>query len=238
MRDRRSPPASILEPASGARRRLIGALGASAFGAWLGGCAAPPVLPPRPVDRALAPRLGDTWTYQYSSAFRAVAPRLLEVSVVDVSQEVVRDRIVLAGEGGGDERTFTSALQMVERPLAGQVFYDFSPYLQAFGALPTEGAVAWPAPNWGPPFAASARVHGSEPIAVPAGSFDAVRVEIVAARTPGPNLQPRIDPVLTYAWVWYAPGPKRAVQWRVNTRAGIGNPLIEDLYQLASFRAA
>ena len=238
MRVRRSVPASVLGPASGARRRLIGALGASALGGWLGGCAAPPVLPPRPLDRALAPRVGDTWTYQYSSAFRAVAPRLLEVRVVDVSQETVRDRIALAGEAGGEEHAFTSVLQMVERPLAGQVFYDFSPYLQAFGALPAAGAVEWPPPNWGQPFAASARVHGGEPIAVPAGNFDAIQIEIVASRAPGPNLQRRIDPVLTYAWVWYAPGPKRAVQWRVNTRAGAGNPLIEDLYQLASFRAA
>ena len=238
MRVRRSVSASVLGPTSGARRRLIGALGASALGGWFGGCAEPPVLPPRPLDRSLAPRVGDTWTYQYSSAFRAVAPRLLEVRVVDVSQEAVRDRIALAGEAGGEEHAFTSVLQMVERPLAGQVFYDFSPYLQAFGALPAAGAVEWPPPNWGQPFAASARVHGGEPIAVPAGNFDAIQIEIVASRAPGPNLQRRIDPVLTYAWVWYAPGPKRAVQWRVNTRAGAGNPLIEDLYQLASFRAA
>ncbi|HKC45840.1 MAG TPA: hypothetical protein VKC64_18550 [Burkholderiales bacterium] len=237
MRYRRSVPASILGPASTARRRIIGAFGASALGGWLGGCAAPPLSPPRPLDRALAPRVGDTWTYQYSSAFPGVAPRLLEVRVVDVALETVRDRIGLAGEGGGDEHAFTSALEMVERPLTRQVFYDFSPYLQAFGALPVEGAVAWPPPNWGRPFVASARIHGSEPIAVPAGSFAATRMEIIASRAPSPGLQPRIDPVLTYATVWYSPGSTRAVQWRVYTRAGFGNPLTEDLYQLASFRS-
>lgn len=216
------------------RRRLIGALGASALGAWLGGCAGPPVAPPRPLDQNAAPRVGETWQYHYTSIFQSVAPRTFEVRVLELTQQGVRDQIA-----GGEERLFTSALQLVERPLSGLVIYEFSPYLQAFGPPPVEAAVATPAPSWGPPFAASARVRGNERVTVPAGSFDALRMEIVASRSPTwSQLQPRIDPVLTYATVWYAPGPKRPVLWEVTTRAGAGNVLVGDRYQLASYRAA
>ena len=149
---------SSAAPASARRRRLLGALGAGVLGASLGGCATAPVLPPRPVDRALAPRVGDTWTYQYSSVFRAVAPRTLEVRVLEVGQAALRDRLTIVGAAGDEERLLTSALELVERPLAGLTFYDFSPYLQAFGALPAEGAVATPTPNWGQPFTGRARL--------------------------------------------------------------------------------
>jgi hypothetical protein len=221
------------EPVSTDRRRLIEALGASALGAWLGGCAGPPVLPPRPLDLKVAPRVGETWQYHYTSIFQSVAPRTFEVRVLEVTQQGVKDQIA-----GGEERLFTSALQLVERPLSELLVYEFSPYLQAFGPPPAEAAVAWPAPNWGPPFAASARVRGSERVTVPSGSFDALRMEIVASRAPMGTLQYRIDPVLTFVTVWYAPGPKRAVLWEVTTRAGAGNVLVGDRYQLASYRAA
>ena len=133
---------------------------------------------------------------------------------------------------------FPSALEMVERPLSGNSFFELSPYLQAFGALPAEGAVAAPTPNWGTPFAGRARLRGTERVTVPAGSFEAVRLDIEISRTPYGKLQPRIDPAFTLATVWYAPGPKRAVQWKLVTRASALNVLVDDTYQLASYRPA
>src|SRR5262249_5520504 len=140
------------------RRRAADGAGPRGPEQWAPGCAggagggaraAPPVLPPRPLDRSLAPRVGDTWTYQYSSAFRAVGPRLLEVRVVDVSQEAVRDRLASVGEAGGDERAFTSVLQMGGGPPGGQVGYDFLPPFPALGAVPAAGAVAGAPPDLG-----------------------------------------------------------------------------------------
>ena len=238
MGDMRTVGPSSAAPASARRRRLLGALGAGVLGASLGGCATAPVLPPRPVDRALAPRVGDTWTYQYSSVFRAVAPRTLEVRVLEVGQAALRDRLTIVGAAGDEERLLTSALELVERPLSGLTFYDFSPYLQAFGALPAEGAVATPTPNWGQPFTGRARLRGTERVSVPAGSFDAVRMDIEISRTPGSTLQPRIDPAFTLATAWYAAAPKRAILWKIVTRASALNILVDDTYQLASYRAA
>lgn len=221
-----------MEPVSLRRRQLLGALVATA----LGGCAAPPVLPPRSLDRATAPRVGDVWTYHYTSVFRALPPRTLEVRVLEVGPAGLHDRIAFQGEQGGEEHAFTSAVEMVERPLAGFSVYEFSPYLQAFGSLPAEAYVATPPPTWGQPFTGRARLQGSERVAVPAGSFDAVRMDFGISRTPGWTLQPRIDPVFTLATVWYAAAIKRPVQWKLVTRAGALNILVDDTYQLASYR--
>ncbi len=229
---------SSAERVSAHRRQLLGALGAGALGAWLGGCATPPTLPPRAVDPAAAPRVGDIWLYQYASVFRSVPPRRLEVRLLETGPAGLRDRMMAEGAAGGEDHLFTSALEMVERPLPGISLFEFSPYLQAFGALPAEAAVAAPAPSWGAPFAGRARIRGTERVTVPAGSFEALRMDIELSRTPGGTLQPRIDPVFTLATVWYAPGPKRAAQWRLVTRAGALNILVDDTYQLASYRPA
>jgi hypothetical protein len=236
MRHSRTAPDASAQPVSAHRRQLIGALGAGALGAWLGGCATPPTLPPRPVDRGAAPRVGDTWLYHYSSIFRALPPRTVEVRLLEVGPAGMRDRIAIQGEPAGEEHGFTSALEMVERSLPGLAVYELSPYLTAFGALPAEATVAAPTPNWGAPFTGRARLRGNERVTVPAGSFEATRMDYEISRTPGGTLQPRLDPVFTLATVWYAPAVKRAVQWKVTTRASALNILVDDTYRLATFR--
>ena len=230
--------AAFRHPPSLQRRRLIGALGAGALGAWLGGCASAPTLPPRSLDGAAAPRVGDTWAYQYTSIFRALPPRTVEIRLIDVGPAGLRDRVAVVGAPGDEEHGFGSAVEMVERPLSGFAVYEFSPYLQAFGALPAVAAVATPAPSWGQPFTGRALLRGTERVIVPAGTFDAARMDYEISRTPGATLQRRIDPTFTLATVWYAPAVKRAVQWRLTTRAGALNILVDDTYQLASYRAA
>jgi hypothetical protein len=236
MHHRRGSAQSFSDLPSARRRRLVGALGVLAAGASLGGCASPPPASPRPVDRAAAPRAGDTWTYRYSSVFRSVPPRMLEVRLLEVGGAGLRDRMAIAGEAGEESRAFTSALELAERPLGGLTVYELSPYLQAFGALPAEGALAAPPPAWGPPFAGRARLRGPERIALPAGSFDATRIDFELARPRGGTLQPRSDPVFTLGTVWYAPAAKRAVQWTLTTRAGALNILVEDTCRLEAYR--
>jgi hypothetical protein len=63
-------------------------------------------------------------------------------------------------------------------------------------------------------------------------------MDVEISRTPGGKLQPRIDPAFTLATVWYAPGPKRAVRWRLVTRASALNILVDDTYELAGYRPA
>ncbi len=223
------------------RRRVIQGLGAGALGALFGGCAALPQVPPRPLDRALAPRVGDTWRYQYTSAWRNVPPRMLEVRVVEVTGEDVRDRLSAEGDSAGDEQRFSSApLAMVARPLSGILVHEFSPYLAAFGGFPAGGgsfAVTLPPPSWGTQWTARATLRGTERLTLPAGGFDAMRVEIAGSRffIRG-QMDDAIDPVWLYATAWYAPAAKRVVQLSRFTQAAGLNVLERDQYQLISHR--
>lgn len=84
------------------RRQLIGAFGAGALSAWLGGCATPPPPPLRPLVPGTAPRVGDTWQYQFRSVFRVPAPRTLEVRVLEDGPDGLLDRIAVEGETDGE----------------------------------------------------------------------------------------------------------------------------------------
>jgi len=230
------------------RRRLLGALGATALGA----CATPPPQPQpplRPIDAGKAPRVGDAWQYAYRSVFPVPAPRTLEVRVLELRADDLRDRITAQGEAETEDHTFTSALEMVERPVGAErrlmdrvvqrlTVIEFAPYLQAFGALPEGGPIVIALPSFGPAFTGRARLRGSERITVPAGAFDAVRMEFDVSRTPAPSLRPRFDPVDTLGTVWYVPAVKRPVRWTVVTRAAERNVVVDDTYELASFRVA
>jgi hypothetical protein len=177
------------------------------------------------------------------------ASRTLEVRVVEVRSEGVRDELVAVGEPDADDRSFDSALEMVERPLLADrplpqrllrrlTVVEFSPYLQAFGALPDGERVVVPKPSFGPPFTGRARLRGAERVTVPAGSFDAVRMEYDISRTPTVTMRSRVDPVFIRGMVWYAPAVKRPVRWTVLTRAGEMNVLVDDTYELAAYRPA
>jgi hypothetical protein len=231
------------------RRRLLAALGAGALGGALAGCATPDAPSPRPLDAAAAPRAGDTWRYAFRGAFRNPASRVLEVRVLEAGPAGVRDRITAEGEPDGEDHDFTSVLEMIERPIGVErrlidrvvprlVVVEFSPYLQAFGALPQAGPVAVPRPAFGPAFTGRAQLRGAERITVPAGSFDAVRIDYDISRTPSPTLRPRFDPVFILGAVWYAPAVKRPVRWTVVTRADQQNVIGDDLFELAAWRPA
>jgi len=157
-----------------------------------------------------------------------------------VTGEDVRDRLAAEGDAAGDERGFNSALAMVGRPLSGLLVHEFSPYLPAFGGFPAAGgslAVTLPPPSWGTQWTASATLRGTERLTLPAGSFDAMRVEIYGTRffIRG-QMDDAIDPVRLYATVWYAQAAKRVVQLSRFTQAAGLNVLERDQYQLVSQR--
>lgn len=222
------------------RRRALGGLGAGALGALFGGCATVPRAPPRPLDRALAPRVGESWRYQYTSAIRNVPPRVLEVRVTEVSGMEVRDRLSADGDAAGDERRFGSALELAARPVSGLVVHEFSPYLLAFGGFPAGAgsfAATVPPSSWGTQWTATATLRGPERITVPAGSFDALRVDLSASRLfIRGQMDDAMDPVWLDATAWYAPAAKRVVQLAHFTQGWGRNFLARDQYQLVAHR--
>jgi hypothetical protein len=222
-------------PVSALRRRLVAALGAGVAAGFAPGCATP-LPPPRPVDRARAPRVGDAWRYAYRSEWKNVAPHMLDVAVVTVADQGIGDRLTVDGAASPSaDQLFTSQFAIVARVLPGVLVHEFSPYLESFGPIPAQGPVAVPPPGWGTAWSVGARVAGAEQILVPAGRFDATRVEIFGSR-PFIQMDDAADPVRIYATAWFAPAVKRLVRFSYMTEARRLNPLVRDHLELVSYR--
>jgi hypothetical protein len=213
---------------------IAGGLGAVAVGV------SPRLLAQQPAARA-TPSIGDTWRYQYRSEWRTVAPQTIEYTVTDVSPTAIRDRMTVAGLSGEDLRTFTARLEEVNRVLPGFVASEFSPYLQAFTALAPGSTLAAPAmpqdSMFGLPWSILVRVSGPERVTVPAGTFDAMRVDLKGGRPPF-QLNTVAEPAYLYETVWFAPGPKRVVKHARIREAWALNQLERDTYELVSYKVA
>ena len=221
------------------RRRLVAALGAGALAGLLGGCAT--TLPPRPVDRARAPRVGDTWRYAYRSGWKQDAPRMLDFAVVSVTDQGIGDRLTIDGAASPwQEHLFTSGFALVERPFPGLVVNEFSPYLDAFGPLAPGGdfVVAMPPTQFGSAWWGTARVQGPEQLTTAAGAFAATRVQFDGSRPFLSGMDDAVDPVQIFASAWYVPAVKRIVKFDFLTQARRLNPLVRDHYELVSYRVA
>ena len=226
--------ASELEPQSPLRRRLVvaGGLGALAAGV------SPQLLAQQPAERAV-PRVGDSWRYQYRSEWRTVPPQTIEYVVAEVSPTTIRDRMTVVGLPGEDVQTFTSRIVEVSRPLPGFVASEFSPYLQAFTSLAPGASLPAPAmpqdAMFGLPWSIFVRVSGPERVTVPAGTFDAMRVDLKGGRSPF-QLNTVAEPAYLYETVWFAPGPKRVVRHTRILEAWALNQLERDTYELVSYK--
>lgn len=184
------------------------------------------------------PSVGDRWRYQYRSGWGAVEPQTIDYVVEAVSPLGIRDRMTVVGRSGADTKTFTSKIEEVNRVIPGFVASEFSPYLQAFVPLASGTHLAAPAmpPDslFGEPWIVAVRVGAPERVTVPAGTFEAVRVDLTGRRLP-PGLDTVSDPAYLYERVWFAPGPKRVVRHERNTEAWGTNPLQRDTYELLSY---
>lgn len=229
-------------PESPRRRKAIAAMGAGALAVLTGACAGPPQLPPRQVDASRAPKVGSTWTYAYRSGWKNVAPRSLAYTVTGVDGKGVQDRLAAPdAPAAGAERLFTSAWEIVARPYTDIMVHEFSPYLLAFGdlAVGARASVTVPPPGWGTDWTTTARVAGAERVQVAAGTFDAIRVEILGTRLYlRGQMDDAADPVRLYATAWFAPAVRRTARFTYETQAARLNPLARDHFELQSFRLA
>lgn len=222
------------------RRRVLAGLGAGAVAALLGGCAGQ-ALAPRTVVAELAPKVGATWTYGYRSDWSQIVPRTLIYTVTAVNDQGIQDRLTQQGApGSGGDRLFTSAWEISDRPLTDLMVHEFSPYLLAFGDVPIgeRVSVSMPPVNWGTTWTTTARGVGTERVSVPAGNFDAMRIEILGTRLfVAGQMDATADAVRLFATAWLAPAVKRAVRFNFQTQAAQLNLLSRDHVELQSFRA-
>jgi len=221
------------------RRRVISGLGVSAVAAMLGACTGV-ALKPTALDPSRAPKVGAKWTYGYRSDWSAVAPRTLTYTVIAVDSRGIQDRLAQPdAPGSGGDRLFTSAWEVAARPLTNLMVHEFSPYLLAFGDAPIGERVnvTMPPVGWGTTWTTTGRAVGSEKITVPAGTFDAMRIEILGTRLfVSGQMDSAADPVRLYATAWLAPAVKRAVRFTFQTQAARLNLLSRDHYDLQGYQ--
>jgi hypothetical protein len=222
------------------RRTALAGIGAGALAALLGGCVGA-TLAPRALDPARAPRVGATWTYGYRSGWSQIAPRTLVYTATVVNAQGIQDRLMQQGDpNSGGERLFTSIWEIASRPLTNLMVHEFSPYLLAFGDVPIGERVnvSVPPAEWGTTWTTTARAVGTESVTVAAGTFDAVRVEILGTRLfLAGQMDSTADAVRLYATAWLAPAVRRSVRFTFQTQAAQLNLLARDSYELQSFKA-
>lgn len=188
---------------------------------------APPVAAPaatKPAPKVAAPVAtgplapGNAWTYRVLG--RQAAPRgMQQVTLAAASEESLIEEILAEGANARAEHRKGFYLTAV-----GNVTV-FSPYLVAFGTPPPPGPLGdievldMRTCNAGWTCSVRGRVVGRDRVQVPAGVFDATKVEIVQtwlappiSYSPGENVSRTIT-------VWYAPEVKRAVKF-----SGRGGP--------------
>ncbi len=127
---------------------------------------------------------------------------------------------------------------MTQSPILGT---EFSPYLAAFGGVDSKSS--WkgiPTPdtnNFWTKWYSTGGVEGRESVTVPAGTFDAVKLEIWSARTAsGSQTERDSEPVRIQYNIWYAAEIKRYVKMVRTTTAASGQRMNTDTFELVAYR--
>ncbi|MGH8719279.1 MAG: TIR domain-containing protein, partial [Burkholderiales bacterium] len=184
------------------------------------------------------PKVGDTWTYRYTSGWRGEKEKTFVHKIVGL--DPIKETMSLAG-ADSETHTFNDAIELVNRRVSNAMRQEFSPFLQAFTSL--EAGRSWkniPAPQDDAivyPWSVQAKVVGPEPVSVPAGGFNAIKVELYGNRTADVSrAQAGSIPVRSKHVIWYAPEVKRIVKHTRNTFAPNGNDLDKDTYELVEYK--
>ncbi|ATE62487.1 toll/interleukin-1 receptor domain-containing protein [Thauera sinica] len=203
--------------------------------------AVPAVEVPRAAD-AGRPLGGERWTYESRGKWPTSPKRRFEVAVQSVAGEVVTDALKIVEPdtaAGGEVRRWAGGKPgFIEWNGIGT---EFSPYWGAFVELSRgEGARGFATPevggywtNWH----SVAKVLGEESVRVPAGTFDAYKVEVWSSRnaTGGPA-QAQLEPVGIHYLVWYAPAAKRYVKMQRRVISASSSESERDVFELVAHR--
>ena len=194
-----------------------------------------------PVPGNLAPEMprpGDLWKYQYVDGFSGQSKQIFVHEIVGVTPDEIAEKMYLAGQSAfADSQSFTvsAAPRLFRRPLPGFSRPEFAPFLQAFRPGVAGGAFAPIAdlPSDMSTWQLSARMVGRERVVVPAGSFDALKIQITGER---PGRSQIAEPVRMQHTIWYAPKVKRYVRYEVNSWSANGFQLDRDRFELVDFK--
>lgn len=192
------------------------------------------------------PAAGTSWTYAYLEKIFGRRQIDVSVRVLRVDGSIVEEAVTSAGASGGDTRRAINAQEsrFALHALSGTAsMTELAPYFLAAAAGKTPSEIGDPAgypigspglPTW----IAKATVQGWEQIAVPAGTFRALRVDVAGRRSASIGGRSTEAGRFTMS-VWYAQDVKRIVrlEHRIWTADSISSIVVTDeVVELLSYR--
>lgn len=191
-------------------------------------------------------KVGDTWTYQLRET-------RFNRELATVTYQITASNAASIGESVHLENTTHPA---IERRIPGEprifeqnfsetiALFEFAPYLTAF-AKP-EPELEWPSVPGAIsdeehfPWRFEAKVAGKEWVRVPAGYFNAWKIELKGTRNTGRHMnvgRPQGDPVITYQvyTAWFVPGIGRLVKYERKTHNRLYTTLDMEEFELVSY---
>ena len=182
------------------------------------------------------PQVGDTWTYRLREPSRADGPKERSY-VVKVAAADPRGIVEHYAVDGGPAGEWT---HKGERELLGLGKSVLAPYLLAFGELPSSlGRLQIRDCGLTYICEATARVIGWEKVKVPAGLFDALKVEVRQEWRPVAMMGPQGAQLNggRNLYVWYSRETKRAVKFSSRATFGEVPPIDPDFeLELSDYR--
>ena len=185
-------------------------------------------------------RVGDRWKYQLNHGGRGVGT--VNVEIREVNGKQVTEQITLDGFGRfRTERGVETAFSLTRFQTAvvfpgGYQLAEIAPYFppgtelkagQRWDKIPGEFTIQ---PIGKRNLLSNAKVLGKEKVRVPAGEFEAWRVESVSETAIYNG-----NPVWVICTFWYAPTMPRAVKISVTTKSQYAVGTTTETYELAGF---
>lgn len=189
---------------------------------------------------AALPVKGERWLYKASGKWPTSFKQRFEIVAVSVVDSLVTDELrVVDGAGSPEQRRSRGGKpDFVAWTTIGM---EFGPYLGAFVDLARLDSLSGlPTPDYDPQWRdwqSRLEVLGRESISVPAGTFDAFKVEVWSnRRQTGSVATLQVEPVRVRYTLWYAPQVKRYVRMQRTMVSANNSEMEKDLFELVAHR--
>lgn len=196
-----------------------------------------PTPTPAPTADPRLPQPGQSWTYRVRGKWPTSPNRSVVIAVSEVRDGQVTDRLSdPAADAPVQRRSRAGQGGFVAWPGIGM---EFSPYLAGTDLTGWRGR-GFSTPDLDPQWTqwhSQGQAIGHEPVTVPAGRFDAVKVEVWSSRNAsGGVASMNIEPVRVHYLVWYAPEVRRYVRMQRRVISAAGQEMERDVFELVARR--
>ena len=186
------------------------------------------------------PVKGERWVYRSSGKWPTSPKRRYEIVAQSVTDKLVTDELRLiepesgaeVRRGRGDKPDFIAW---------NTIGPEFSPYFGAFVDLAGQGRLSGlPTPDLHPQWTnwhSKAEVIGRESVSVPAGTFNAFKLEVWSSRNrTGSQAEAQMEPVRVNYLIWYVPEIKRYVRMQRVVSTVANSESEKDVFELLAHR--